>query len=526
VRPAAFFDRDGVFNVDAGYTHRVEDIVWIPGGPQAVRRLNDLGYLVILVTNQSGIGRGYYDEAAMHAVHDALRAHLAEAGGHIDAIYFAPHHEDALEDRYRHPDHPDRKPNPGMLLRAMADFPIDREGSFLIGDKQSDVEAARRAGVRGYLFDGGDLGAMVRGVLAASPLPLDGGEVGRGGDGSTGNAADRSPPSPALPPSEGEGSRLSQSPSSHAPASIEPVSFTLHDRDFDAFAQALGSSFARYGFAVVSDHDLPAAQVDEALALTKAFFALPDAVKHRYHVPGGGGQRGYTPFGVEAAKGAAHRDLKEFWHIGRDLPPGHPYRATMPDNVWPTEIDGFQPALSSLYAGLDDLGRRLLRAIARYLKLDAQFFDEPVRLGNSILRLLHYPPIAADAPGVRAGAHEDINVITLLLGAEEAGLEVLDRDGRWLPIDAPPGAVVCNIGDMLQRLTNHVLPSTTHRVVNPPPERRGVSRYSTPFFLHFEPDYVIETLPNCVDAEHPDPYPAPITAHDFLIARLREIKLL
>ena len=166
-RPAAFFDRDGVFNVDQGYTHKVEGIQWIAGGPQAVRRLNALGYLVIIVTNQSGIGRGYYDEAAMHAVHDALRAHLAEAGGHIDAIYFAPHHEDAALPHYRHPDPPDRKPNPGMLLRAMQDFAIDREASFLIGDKESDLEAARRAGVRGYLFDGVDLDATVRAIVGA-----------------------------------------------------------------------------------------------------------------------------------------------------------------------------------------------------------------------------------------------------------------------------------------------------------------------------------------------------------------------
>jgi isopenicillin N synthase-like dioxygenase len=158
--------------------------------------------------------------------------------------------------------------------------------------------------------------------------------------------------------------------------------------------------------------------------------------------------------------------------------------------------------------------------------LDEAFFEDPVRDGNSVLRLLHYPPVPADAPGVRAGAHEDINVITLLLGAEEAGLEVLDRDGRWLPINAPPGAVVCNIGDMLSRLTNHVLPSTTHRVVNPPPERRGVSRYSTPFFLHFRPDYLIRTLPGCVDPQNPDRYPEPITANAFLRRRLKEIRLL
>jgi D-glycero-D-manno-heptose 1,7-bisphosphate phosphatase len=164
-RPAAFFDRDGVFNVDHGYVHRVEALEWIPGGPQAVKRLNDLGYLVILVTNQSGIGRGYYDEAAMEAVHAALREHLAGAGGHIDAIYFAPHHEEAALEQYRHPDPPDRKPNPGMLLRAMGDFAIDKERSFLIGDKQSDLEAARRAGIAGHLFVGGNLDAMVRAIV-------------------------------------------------------------------------------------------------------------------------------------------------------------------------------------------------------------------------------------------------------------------------------------------------------------------------------------------------------------------------
>jgi isopenicillin N synthase-like dioxygenase len=306
---------------------------------------------------------------------------------------------------------------------------------------------------------------------------------------------------------------------------IEPVSLTLYDKDFEGFSHTLGASFARYGFAVVADHDLPKDLVDGAIGRAKAFFALPDAVKRRYRVEGGAGQRGYTSFGVETAKGAAHRDLKEFWHVGRELPPNHPLHRYMPDNLWPAEIDGFHEYVGGLYDGLGELGVRLLRAIARYLKIGDRFFDEPVKLGNSILRLLHYPPIPADAPGVRAGAHEDINVITLLLGAEEAGLEVLDRDGRWLPINAPEGAVVCNVGDMLQRLTNHVLPSTTHRVVNPPPERRGVSRYSTPFFLHFQPEYRIETLPSCVGPDRPDRYPEPITAHAYLMERLREIKL-
>ena len=307
---------------------------------------------------------------------------------------------------------------------------------------------------------------------------------------------------------------------------FKPVSMTRYEADFQGFADDLGGSFERYGFAVIGDHGLDPALIERALAATKAFFALPEETKRRYVLPGKGGARGYTPFGIETAKGATHHDLKEFWHIGRDLPEGHPYRQYMVDNVWPAEVADFHEALAALYAALDGLGVRVLRAIARYLGLDDRFFDDKVALGNSVLRLLHYPPVGEDSPHVRAGAHEDINVITLLLGAEEAGLQVRDRDGQWLSISPPPGAVVCNIGDMLQRLTNHRLPSTTHRVVNPAPERRGFSRYSTPFFLHFEPEYLIETLPNCIDPEHPDRYPEPITAEDFLQQRLREIKLL
>ena len=308
--------------------------------------------------------------------------------------------------------------------------------------------------------------------------------------------------------------------------SIEPVSYRLYDQDFEAFAERLGASFETYGFAVVSDHGLDPALTSAALERTKAFFALPEETKRAYAVPGGAGQRGYTPFGVETAKGARLHDLKEFWHVGRELPPGHPYRASMPDNLWPAEVPAFREAVGGLYDALDALGGRILRAVARRLGLAPDFFEGPTENGNSVLRLLHYPPVQADSPHVRAGAHEDINVITLLLGAEEAGLEVLERDGNWLAINPPPGSVVCNIGDMLQRLTNHVLPSTTHRVVNPAPERRGVARYSTPFFLHFAPDYEIRTLPGCATAENPDRYPQPITADQFLMQRLKEIKLL
>ncbi len=307
--------------------------------------------------------------------------------------------------------------------------------------------------------------------------------------------------------------------------SIPPVPFRLRSEDFDAFATALGASFERYGFAIIEGHGLDQARIDAAVADAKAFFALPDEIKLRYRIEGIHGQRGYTPFGVETAKGAAHSDLKEFWHVGRDLPPGHPHRARMPDNVWPTEVPGFREHEGWLYAALESLGDDLLSAIAHHLGLPDDFFVPTVAEGNSVLRLLHYPAAPFDGPSVRAAAHEDINTITLLLGAEEAGLEVLDRDGAWLPINPPPGCVVCNIGDMLQRLTNHVLPSTTHRVVNPPPARRGVARYSTPFFLHFAPDYLIRTLPGCVTTARPDRYPRPITANDFLEQRLAEIKL-
>jgi isopenicillin N synthase-like dioxygenase len=267
-------------------------------------------------------------------------------------------------------------------------------------------------------------------------------------------------------------------PSAAPLATITPVSMSRYDAEFDGFARDLGASFERYGFAVVADHGLDAALLEDALARTKAFFALPDAVKRAYHQVGGGGQRGYTPFGVETAKGAQAHDLKEFWHVGRDLPAGHAYARYMPPNVWPDEVHGFHDALGGLYAALDELGRRLLQAVARHLRLPRDWFDDKVALGNSILRLLHYPPAPFDGPNIRAAAHEDINVITLLLGAEEAGLEIKDRDGRWLPIDPPPGAVVCNIGDMLQRLTAGVLPSTPHRWSTP--RRSGAASRATP----------------------------------------------
>lgn len=309
---------------------------------------------------------------------------------------------------------------------------------------------------------------------------------------------------------------------------IPPVSLALDDSDPDVFAAELGEEFRRFGFAVVSDHDLDQALIDEALAKAKAFFALPPDVKSRYFMTNGAGQRGYTPFGREAAKGVDAIDLKEFWHVGRDLPPGHPYADIMPANLIPDEIEGWE-AVTRLYAALDRLGTRLLRAVARDLGLDEHFFDDTVKDGNSILRLLHYPAQESVLPegSIRAAAHEDINTITLLLGAEEAGLQVIDRrTGEWIDINPPSGCLVVNVGDMLQRLTNNVLPSTTHRVVNPAPDRQTFARYSLPFFLHFRPDYEIRTLETCITPENPDQYPEPVTAQDYLLERLREIRLL
>jgi isopenicillin N synthase-like dioxygenase len=306
------------------------------------------------------------------------------------------------------------------------------------------------------------------------------------------------------------------------------ASLSLADSASDpaGFAAAIGNSFERYGFAVIANHGIDADVIARADAAARAFFALPDEVKRSYHQPGTGGARGYTPFGIETAKDADAVDLKEFWHVGRELPAGHRFAPFMAPNLWPAEVSEFRSALLALFAGFDAAGLRLLGAIARHLGLAADYFDGKVADGNSVLRLLHYPPVSADAPGIRAGAHEDINAITLLLGAEEAGLEIRLADGRWLPVSPREGELVVNVGDMLQRLTNNVLKSTTHRVRNPAPERRGRSRYSMPFFLHFRPDFLIETLPGCTGADRPNLYPQPITANEYLLQRLREIRLL
>ena len=294
-----------------------------------------------------------------------------------------------------------------------------------------------------------------------------------------------------------------------------------------SIADELGRSFQEYGFAVVRYHGIPQDLIDRAEELSKQFFALPDDVKKAYHIPGGGGARGYTPFGTEKAKDANVHDLKEFWHVGRELPEGHALSQFMADNVWPSEVDGFRQTFSELYSAFEEAGGRVLEAIALHLGLPQDFFAATVEDGNSVMRLLRYPPLEGkEAEGaIRAAAHGDINTITLLLGAEEAGLELLTKQDEWKAVDVPEGALVINVGDMLDRLTNGKLRSTTHRVVNPRGEAAYRARYSMPFFLHFRPDYTIETLESCIDPDNPDSHPEPISSHDFLMQRLREINL-
>ena len=306
---------------------------------------------------------------------------------------------------------------------------------------------------------------------------------------------------------------------------IASVSLKDADRDPNGFADKLGHSFEEFGFAIIADHGIPDELIHRAEEKAKVFFALPEETKRKYLVAGGGGARGYTPFGIETAKGHKAHDLKEFWHVGRDLPEGHKFRDHMPDNLWPSEVPGFEETFQELFATFDRAGLKILKAIARYLKIGEDYFEDAVRDGNSVLRALHYPP-QSEPTGehIRAGAHEDINAITLLLGAEEAGLELQTRDGRWIPVSPKPGELVINIGDMLQRLTNGVLRSTSHRVVNPTPDRASHARYSMPFFLHFRSDFLIDALPQTVAAGERAKWP-PITANDYLQERLREIKL-
>jgi isopenicillin N synthase-like dioxygenase len=284
------------------------------------------------------------------------------------------------------------------------------------------------------------------------------------------------------------------------------------------FQKALFDGLRDYGFVILTDHNVDAALLDDAYRLSEAVFALPQETKNSYQ----GGMRGYTPFGVEHAKGNHLPDLKEFWQIGHDVEAGAAIDPLFPPNVWPTEIGGFEAGFRALFDALNETGITLLRALAPSLSLDPHFFDPLVARGTSLLRVLHYPPIPDDADPkcVRAAAHEDINFITILVAAKGAGLELLDRDGTWLSVETSPRNLIIDGGDMLARMTNDVIPATTHRVVNP--SGPNISRYSMPFFMHPSVDTSLACLASCLGegAKY-----APITAGDFLNQRLAEIGL-
>lgn len=294
------------------------------------------------------------------------------------------------------------------------------------------------------------------------------------------------------------------------------------------FSDALGRAFNDSGFITVTNHGLSQDLIDDLYSMVKSMFGLPLAIKHKYEKPELAGQRGYTSAGKETAKGAKTADLKEFWQIGQEVTDGDPIKSDYPDNEVVEEIPDFNRITMEVYRRLEESGKHLLRAISSYLGLPVDYFDKQVHNGNSILRGIHYFPIenpeALPDDAVRAGAHEDINLITLLIGASADGLEVLTRSGEWLPIKAGHTDIVVNVGDMLQRLTNNKLRSTTHRVVNPPRELMKTSRYSVPFFLHPRMGMDLSCLGSCIDAEHPKAY-TDMTAGEYLDERLREIGL-
>lgn len=292
-----------------------------------------------------------------------------------------------------------------------------------------------------------------------------------------------------------------------------------------AFVQQLGKAYEDIGFVAVKGHFLDDALSNSLYSQVQKFYALDTGIKESYEVPGLAGQRGYTSFGKEHAKGRTEGDLKEFWQFGQYVDDNDPVKAEYPDNVEVKELPDFNRLGKEAYKKLEETGKYMLRAIALYLGLDEFYFDDKIHNGNSILRAIHYPPITSEPKSaVRAAEHEDINLITLLMGASAEGLEVLNKQNQWVAITALPEQLVVNVGDMLQRLTNNKLKSTTHRVVNPAREKWGTSRYSIPFFLHPKSSMRLDCLPSTVTAENPLAY-EPITAGEYLDERLREIGL-
>jgi isopenicillin N synthase-like dioxygenase len=294
------------------------------------------------------------------------------------------------------------------------------------------------------------------------------------------------------------------------------------------FSDDIGKAFNETGFVTITNHGLSKQLINDLYSQVKELFTLPESTKLEYEKVELAGQRGYTSKGKETAKGFKVPDLKEFWQIGQTITDNDPIKEEYPENLQVTELPKFNSTTYETYRKLEAAGSQILKAIAIYLNLPENYFDAKIHNGNSILRCLHYFPIldpdALPPDAVRAGAHEDINLITLLIGASADGLEVLTRDGDWFAIKAEGEDVVVNVGDMLQRLTNGKLKSTTHRVVNPPRELMGNSRYSVPFFLHPRSDMDLTSLGSTIDAQHPKLY-SDITAGEYLDERLREIGL-
>jgi isopenicillin N synthase-like dioxygenase len=314
--------------------------------------------------------------------------------------------------------------------------------------------------------------------------------------------------------------------------SLDLADFTSGDAaKKKAFVEKLGEAYNNIGFVAIKNHGLSDELTAKLYENVMAFFKLPDEVKSRYEIAGLAGQRGYTGKNKEHAKGRNVGDLKEFYHVGQEIsniPPSDPVKQEYPENIFPQEVPDFKNVTLEAFRILENTGKLMLQAIALYLGLDEHYFDDKVAYGNSILRALHYFPIedpdSVPADAVRAAAHGDINLITLLMGASAEGLQVLRRDGKWIPITALPDQIVVNVGDMLDRLTNNKLKSTIHRVVNPPREKMNTSRYSIPFFMHPRSEMDLTCLPSCVDEDHPKLY-SDMTAGEFLNERLIELGL-
>jgi isopenicillin N synthase-like dioxygenase len=295
----------------------------------------------------------------------------------------------------------------------------------------------------------------------------------------------------------------------------------------ESFTKAWGDGLTEFGFVSIINHGVDDALIRRTYADVARLFALSKEVKAQYSIPNGGGQRGYTPFGQEHAKNRKVGDLKEFWHVGRDLPAGHPRASVYGTNVWPSEVATFRENTLALFDALDAAAAVMLQALAEYFKLPRTTFSDMAKDGNSVLRMIHYPPLKDMfiPGGVRAAEHEDINLITLLCESTSSGLELLTRQNEWITVDAVKGQIVVDSGDMLSRVTNVVIPSTTHRVVNPKTASDDVVRYSMPFFVHPYPECSLRILDACVSEQNPRKFPD-ITANEFLQQRLREIGLI